>query len=311
MVYGNVLAVKLGISNRGSWEGYLSENVCLIHKSELFWWNDSDVSVYRLGKFEKGVWILDHQDTLQCSVLCWLRSQAESNLQCRAVKAERTAGSMIIMHMKYRNKNSFIYWIFVRVKKTKWPPGRDGRDLIVCDYTGRNSPNDKNQSCRDYYNKSSSTTYLCAAVCDLFAAHVQSESGTAEGGREAEEEFAAKRGATSTLWNWFVYRKSVLFLKLSRSQLSFHFKNSGARYYIYIIPDIVIAVNTRRYRDLVLSPYRPSLVLSIRSEFVSWMVHNYIGIKSAKVSFINKWKFVILGISLWYERNHTLWNVPL
>ncbi|XP_067270785.1 E3 SUMO-protein ligase ZBED1-like [Pseudorasbora parva] len=30
----------------------------------------------------------------------------------------------------------------------------------------------------------------------------------AEGGREAEEELTAKRGATSTIWNWFGYRKS-------------------------------------------------------------------------------------------------------
>lgn len=43
-------------------------------------------------------------------------------------------------------------------------------------------------------------------------------------------------------------------------QLSPKAKNSGQCYYIYVVIDTIIAVYTRKYCDIVLGPYRPSLI---------------------------------------------------
>ncbi len=47
---------------------------------------------------------------------------------------------------------------------------------------------------------------VSCATDSLFTCGVK--TSMAEGGREAEEELVVKRGATSTIWNWFGYRKS-------------------------------------------------------------------------------------------------------
>ncbi len=58
-----------------------------------------------------------------------------------------------------------------------------------------------------------------------------------------------------------VGRSVFVFLRLSRLHAAIA-QNNGEWYYIYIVIDIVITINTIKYCDTVLGPQRPSLLLT-------------------------------------------------
>lgn len=142
---------------------------------------------------------------------------------------------------------------------------RDGRYLIVCDIPVLILPTIRISLLTIIKIKPSWWRICVRQPATHSQLTCRLKTSTVEGRRKAEEEFIANRGAASTIWNWLGFRKSVLLLDqcLSRSQLSPVAKNSGTRY--YIVTDIVIAINTRKYCDIVLSPYRPSRASTIIS----------------------------------------------
>ncbi len=102
---------------------------------------------------------------------------------------------------KCRNNKPFLYKKYLTLGSLIII--RDGQYLIVCDIL-----------LKIILFKSLLTIITISLVDDVVLCETDSlftcgvKTNMAEGGREAEEELVLKWGATSTIWNWFGYRKS-------------------------------------------------------------------------------------------------------